>query len=150
MGSNFFSKVASIDPLAQALNLPGAHKYAQAQAQDVQTNAGPYAGITPALADAQGGYALSGPHAQVGWTPNQASAPGNALFGNLQRFANLSGNVSAHPNFNPPGMGASPGSMLALPNPGAGTRNTYVQGSQTVNPYVTAARNATQQQTWGQ
>ena len=139
MGStNFFSKLASIDPLAQALNLPGAHKYAQAQAQDVQTNPGPYAGTTPTLADANAGYAPGSAGAQKGWTPNQASAPSNSLFGHLQGIANVSGN-----------LGSTPWSGKVLPTPQNGTSNPYVQGSQTVNPYVTAARGATQGNIYG-
>lgn len=136
MGStNFFSKLASVDPLAQALDLPGAHKYAQAQAQDVQTNAGPYAGTTPTLADANAGYAPGSADAQQGWTPNQTTAPGNSLFGHLQNIANVSGN-----------LGTQPLAGRYTPTPMQGTNNTYVQGSQTVNPYITAARGAAQPQ----
>jgi hypothetical protein len=140
MGSdNFFSKAASIDPLAQALNLPGAHKYAQSQAQDVQTNAGPYAGQTPTLAASNAGY-LPGDTANgavVGWTPNQNTGGGNALFGELQGAANLSGNLTPQPwstgNLKP----------FTQATPGAGTNNSFVQRSGTVNPYVTAAGRAT-------
>jgi hypothetical protein len=152
MGStNFFSKLASVDPLAQALDLPGAHKYAQAQAQDVQTNPGPYAGQTPTLAAANAGYVpgSTAQGAQVGWTPNQMTTPGNALFSALQRGANLSGNLSAQPTNVLPGSGRS---GIGLPNQGAGTGNTYVQGSQTINPYVAAAQRSTVQpstNTWG-
>ena len=148
MGStNFFAKLASIDPLAQALNLPGAHKYAQAQAQDVQTNAGPYAGQTPTLAASKEGYTPGSTAlgAQAGWTPNQASGS-NGLFGKLQGAANLSGNLTPQPwssgNLKP----------LTQANPTAGTSNSFVQQSGTVNPYVTAAQRATVQptnQTWG-
>ena len=148
MGStNFFAKLASVDPLAQALNLPGAHKYAQAQAQDVQTNAGPYAGQTPTLAAAKEGYTPGSTAlgAQAGWTPNQASGS-NGLFGKLQGAANLSGNLTPQPwasgNLKP----------LTQANPTAGTSNSFVQQSGTVNPYVTAAQRATVQpanQTWG-
>jgi hypothetical protein len=144
--NNFFSKVASIDPLAQALNLPGAHKFAQSQAQDVQTNAGPFAGKTPTLADANAGYAPGSAGATVGWTPNQATVPGNSLFGAAQRAANLSGNLSAQPTNGLPGSGRG---GIGLPNPTAGTQNTYVQPTQTMNPYVTAARAAAQQGGYG-
>jgi hypothetical protein len=132
MGStNFFSKLASADPLAQALNLPGAHKYAQAQAQDVQTNPGPYAGQTPTLAAANAGYApgSTAQGATPGWTPNQATSPGNAFFGLLQKAANVSGNVTPHLN--------GPASMPTTPNFSSG------------NPYVQAARGAAQQNQWG-
>lgn len=143
MGSdNFFSKIASIDPLAQALNLPGAHKYAQSQAQDVQTNAGPYAGQTPTLAAANAGYApgSTAQGAQVGWTPNQATTPGNSLFGKLQGAANVSGNLTPQP------WATGTLKPFTQANPTAGTGNTFVQNSQTVNPYVTAAQRASQSQ----
>lgn len=142
MGStNFFSKIASFDPLAQALDLPGAHKYAQAQAQDVQTNAGPYAGTTPTLADANAGYAPGSADAQQGWTPNQSTNSNRGFLGFLGKTANLSGN-----------LGNQPIAGRMTPTPLQGTNNTYVQGSQTINPYVTAARGAVQQPTnsWGQ
>ena len=142
MGStNFFSKLASIDPLAQALNLPGAHKYAQAQAQDVQTNAGPYAGQTPTLAASKEGYTPGGPTAQAGWTPNQATSPGNSLFGKLQGAANVSGNATPQP------WASGTIKPFTQANPGAGTSNQFVQQSGTVNPYVTAAQRSTQQPT---
>ena len=125
MGStNFFSKLASIDPIAQALNLPGAHKYAQAQAQDVQSNVGPYAGQTPTLAAANVGYApgTTAQGATPGWTPIQATAPGNSAFNFLQKAANLSGNAS--------GGGAALGVPTRLPstNP-ISTSNQYVQAA---------------------
>lgn len=151
MGSdNFFSKLASIDPLAQALNLPGAHKYAQSQAKDragqTDTNGGAYTGVDATLAGANAGYAPGGPGATPGFTPTTPTV-GGGLFGTLQKAANLSGNLSAQPTNSLPGSGRS---GIGLPNPGAGTNNTYVQQSQTVNPYVTAARGAAQQQNqWG-
>jgi hypothetical protein len=124
MGStNFFSKLASIDPLAQALNLPGAHKYAQNQAGDVQSNAGPYAGTTPTLADANAGYAPGSKGAQPGWTPNQSTPGQNGLFSFLQKGANLSGNLSAQPS------NALQGNGTGLPQPMRGTQNPYVQAS---------------------
>ena len=148
MGSdNFFSKFASIDPIAQALDAPGAHKYAQAQAQDVQTNAGPYAGQTPTLAASKEGY-TPGSTAQgavAGWTPNQASTS-NGLFGILQKGANTFGNVAGAA----PGVQLVPQKNTLQPNFSSG--NPAVQQSGTVNPYVTAAQRATVQpanQTWG-
>jgi len=65
----FFSKMASYDPLAQALDLPGAHKWQQQQAENANSTnqAGPYAGVTPTLAAANAGYAPGGPGAQAGW-----------------------------------------------------------------------------------
>jgi hypothetical protein len=130
---NFFSKAASIDPLAQALDLPGAHKYAQSQAQDVQTNAGPYAGVTPTLAAANEGYTPGSTNlgAQPGWTPNQNTG-GPGFFGSLQRIANGVGNTM--PTHAANGMVNGTG--------GFSTGNPYVQQSATVNPYVTAAGRA--------
>lgn len=73
----FFSKVASYDPLAQALHLPGAGKYDQQQTRDSineqSANASlPYAGQTPTLAGANAGY-LAAAKAQL---PQQAPAGG--------------------------------------------------------------------------
>jgi hypothetical protein len=137
--SNFFAKAASIDPLAQALNLPGAHKYAQAQAQDVQTNAGPYAGQTPTLAASKEGYTPGATNvgAAPGWTPNQNNG-GWGLLGKFQGAANVSGNATPQPWSS---GGLKP---FTQANPTAGTSNPYVQGSATQNPYVTAARGAAQ------
>lgn len=142
MGStNFFSKLASIDPLAQALNLPGAHKYAQAQAQSnagaTDTNGGAYTGINATLAGANAGYAPGGPGSTPGFAPTQP-APGNHLFDVAQRAANVSGNVTPQP------WATGTLKPFTQANPTAGTANTFVQGNQTVNPYVTAARNAQQ------
>src|SRR5277367_1185280 len=127
MGStNFFSKLASVDPIAQALDLPGAHKYAQAQAQDVQTNPGPYAGQTPTLAAANVGYApgTTAQGATPGWTPNQATQPGNALFGLLQKGANIAGNTVPQPRV---GSGGFP-TGVSIGAPGVpSTSNQYVQ-----------------------
>ena len=133
MGSdNLFSKFASIDPLAQALNLPGAHKYAQSQAQSAagatDTNGGAYTGVDPTLAGANAGYAPGGPGATPGFVPTSPTA-GNHLFGIAQGAANLSGNVTPQP--------WSSGQLkpFTQANPGAGTSNPYVQQSQTRNPY---------------
>jgi hypothetical protein len=152
MGSdNFFSKLASIDPLAQALNLPGAHKYAQSQAKDragqTDTNGGAYTGVDATLAGANAGYQPGGPGATPGFTPTTPTA-GGGLFGTLQKAANLTGNLNAQPTNLLPGSGRGGG---ITPNFGAGTQNTYVQQSNTVNPYVTAARGAAaqNQNQWG-
>lgn len=150
MGStNFFSKLASVDPLAQALNLPGAHKYAQAEAQDEAGKAGasggPYTGVTPTLAGANAGYAAGGPGATVGWSQYVPRQP-SGLFGDAQRAANVSGNLTPQP------WATGTLKPFTQANPTAGTQNTFVQGSQTVNPYVTAARGAAAQQPqqqWG-
>lgn len=94
----FFSKVASVDPLAQALHLPGANKYAQQQASaDAGTSAyGPYTGVAPTLAGANAGYAANGPGATPGYTPWAPTQQGG-LFGNMQRFASGAGATSLNP-----------------------------------------------------
>jgi hypothetical protein len=143
MGSNnLFSRFASIDPLAQALNLPGAHKYAQSQAQDAagqtDTNGGAYTGINASLAGANAGYKPGGPGSTVGFAPTQPTG-GNAIMSDLQRNANLAGNATPQP--------WATGSLkpFTQANPTMGTGNSFVQQSQTVNPYVMAARGAAQQ-----
>jgi hypothetical protein len=159
--SNFFSKFASIDPLAQALNLPGAHKYAQQQAQDragqTDTNGGAYTGIDATLAGANAGYAPGGPGSTPGFTPTTPSG-GGGLFGALQKGANLSGNLT------PQGTGTS----VSPATPGNGTNNSYVQSTNAPqnpiatapagygnayaqNPWMLAAKGAGQQpqQWWG-
>lgn len=141
--SNFFSKIASIDPLAQALDLPGAHKYAQQQAQDEAGKAGasggPYQGVQATLAGANAGYAPGGPGATVGWHQYVPHAQGG-VFGALQGGANLVGNSMPYRG----GNGAVPTAPGNL-----STSNPYVQQNQTVNPYVTAARGAAAQNQWG-
>lgn len=91
----FFSKVASVDPLAQAVHAPGANKYAQEQAQEANSTGavGPYAGVTPTLAGANAGYAPGGPGSNSGYQPFTVHAPGG-FFGTMQRAATLSGNVT--------------------------------------------------------
>jgi hypothetical protein len=145
MGSdNFFSKIASVDPLAQALNLPGAHKYAQSQAQDAagqtDANGGAYTGIAPTLAGANAGYAPGGPGATPGFTPTQP-APGafqQGILGAMTKGANLSGNVT------PQVWGTGQLKPFTQANPSAGTNNSFVQPNTTQNPYVLAAARANQ------
>lgn len=148
MGSdNFFSKVASIDPLAQALNLPGAHKYAQAVAQrnagDTDVNGGAYTGIAPTLAAANAGYKPGGPGAPAGWAPMNTGSNPNGIFGLLTKNANLSGNATPQP------WATGTLKPFTQANPSAGFNNTNVQPTQTMNPYVSAARGASQN-AWGQ
>jgi hypothetical protein len=100
MGSStFFSKLASVDPLAQALHLPGADKWRQQEAENANnTNAvGPYAGVTPTLAGANAGYAPGGPGSNPNYVPFQAKAPGG-LFGFAQRFASGVGDTTPSPD----------------------------------------------------
>lgn len=67
MGANsFFSMLGAHDPLAQALHLPGAGKYAQSQNRAAINNSNgttPYGGVTPTLAAANAGYLPGGPGA---------------------------------------------------------------------------------------
>lgn len=139
--SNFFAKFASIDPLAQMLNLPGAHKYAQAQAQSEAGKAGasggPYTGVDPTLAGANAGYTPGGPGATTGWSQYAPRAPGG-LFGLMQKGSNLAGNLTP--------LTAPLGKPLPLPNPS--TTNQYVQPNTTANPWVLAVRGQQNPQ-WG-
>jgi len=129
--SNFFAKLASIDPLAQALNLPGAHKYAQAQAQtaagQTDTNGGAYTGVDATLAGANAGYKPGGPGSTPGFTPTQPTGVGG-LFGALQKGSNLIGNMAP--------------SGIVPTAPKLTTNNQYVQPNSTQNPWVMAARGA--------
>ena len=137
MGSNtFFSKIASFDPLAQALHLPGAGKYMQSQASDAagKSGGGPYQGVTPTLAGANAGYAPGGPGANQDWKPWVAPQIGNGW----QRFAANQGNIS-------------PGIVGPLVDKGApGTNTAYSgNGAQPQNPaagYVNAARQVAMRQ----
>ena len=146
-GDNFFAKVASMDPLAQALNLPGAHKYAQAVAQRnagaTDVNGGAYTGIAPTLAGANAGYAPGGPGAAPGWQQiNLGSSPSGAG-GFFTKFANLSANTN-------PASGGNFGTM-----PSVSDRNAYApsgaanvgNNQQPASAYVQAARGASNQ--WG-
>jgi len=147
MGS-FFTKLASVDPIAQALDLPGAHKQAQAQAQDAagqtDTNGGAYTGINPTLAGANAGYAPGGPGATVGFAPTQPT-PGNSLMNFFQKTANFAGNNPGALGMVSPYNKATTGGGFV---PNFSTGNQAVPTSQTQNPYVTAARGATQQNQW--
>lgn len=146
--SNFFSKFASIDPLAQVLHLPGAHKYAQQQAQDragqTDTNGGAYTGVDATLAGANAGYLPGGPGATPGFAPTQPSG-GGGLFGLMQKGSNLAGNSMPHIDAN--GIPTAPGNLS--------TNNQYVQPTgirnpnPTINPWVAAARGAQQTPQWG-
>jgi len=151
MGSdNFFSKFASIDPLAQALNLPGAHKFAQSQAQSAagqtDTNGGAYTGIDPTLAGANAGYKPGGPGATVGFAPTQPT-PGafqQGIGGLLTKNANLSGNATPQP------WATGTLKPFTPANTGAGTSNAFVQpNAPQQNPYALAAGNAARQNAGG-
>jgi len=146
MGStSFFSKFAATDPIAQALGVPGANKYKQAQAQaaagQTDTNGGPYTGIAPTLAAANAGYRPGGPGAPVGWAPTQPSAP-SGIMNLMEKNANFSGNVNA------------PARNAWSSNPTLtgtfGTGNPYpIQQNAVQSPYVLAAGNAARQSSTG-
>lgn len=90
-----------MDPLAQALHLPGSDKYQQlrqSQAAGASAqNPGPYAGVTPTLAGANAGYSPGGPGAIQGWKPFQMPSTSDWF----QRFASGQGASG----FNPTGRG---------------------------------------------
>jgi hypothetical protein len=77
MGGQFFAplqRMASHDPLAGALNLPGSHTYANQQNQRLENaslNQGTYSGAAPTLAGANAGYLGNGP----GSVPGRVNAP---------------------------------------------------------------------------
>lgn len=136
MGSNnFFSKLASYDPLAQALHLPGANGYMKSQASSAagqsSNNAGPYAGVTPTLSAAAAGYQPGGAGSNAGWQPFQMPTVGSGW----QRFAgSLQNDPLAHAVGAPGAQNGVPGQMPAAP----------AQPAQ--NAYVAAARGAMPQQ----
>ena len=99
MGSdNFFSKLASVDPLAQMLHLPGSGKYAQSQLERANEapDSGPYNGVAPTLAGANAGYAPGGPGANPNYKPWQIQRPGG-IFGTAQRLAGTAGEITPNP-----------------------------------------------------
>lgn len=144
--SNFFAKFASIDPLAQALHLPGSDKYRQQQAQDANSTGavGPYAGVTPTLAGANAGYAPGGPGANPNYVPFQAKTPGG-LFGAAQRFSSAVGGTTPNPDDVAAGKVATPdtpGQLASTYRTGTPVNqpNTYVS-----SPYVAASQQANMQ-----
>ena len=147
MGStSFFSKIASVDPIAQALDLPGAHKQAQAQAQrnagQTDTNGGAYTGIGATLAGANAGYAPGGPGAPAGWAPTQPVS-NSGIFNTLQKGANLFGNLTPQP------WATGTLKPFTQATPTAGTSNSFVQPTATQNPTNAYARAAQPQNSWG-
>lgn len=142
MGSNnFFSKLASVDPLAQALHLPGSTKYAQQEANDANSTGavGPYAGTTPTLAAANGGYAPGGPGSNPDWRPFVAQRPGGA-FGFLQRSAAVAGDTTPNPADGNYLSGGTPSQLLTTARTGQGVgagASPYGPGP-AINPYVAA------------
>jgi hypothetical protein len=143
--SNIFAKAASIDPLAQALHLPGANKYAQQQAQNANSTgaAGPYAGVTPTLAGANAGYAPGGPGANPDYVPFQAQRPGG-VFGAAQRFSSAVGSTAPNPAG---GQWTLNGGLTPAPSSTMGAGGVYATtptgspGAQAgMNPYVAATQ----------
>lgn len=139
----FFSKIASVDPLAQALHLPGATKYAQLeQSQNAGTsaaNGGPYAGVAPTLAGAASGYQAGGAGANPDWKAWTPSAPGG-LFGGAQRISAAVGQTTPDPSTGRY-IGANIGQVKSTATGGPST----AQGM----GYVQAAQNALSQQNGG-
>jgi hypothetical protein len=136
----FFSKIASVDPLAQALHLPGATKYAQLeQSQNAggsAANGGPNTGVAPSLAGASSGYTTASPGANTQWTPWTPTRPGG-LFGGAQRFSAAVGQTTPDPSTGRY-IGANIGQVGSTATGGPST----AQGM----GYVQATRNAMAQQ----
>lgn len=113
MGADtFFSKIASMDPLAHTLDLPGANKYTASQASHDAQNAkgsGPYAGVQASLTAANQGYAPGGTGAITGW--HQPVLP---THGGFQGFMQ---NVAANAPVTSPNPGRSSISGPGLPAP---------------------------------
>lgn len=135
----FFSKIASYDPLAQALHLPGSQSYVnykQAQADENQPGAhsGPYSGVSPTLGAAQAGYAPDGAGSNSQWKPYTA-APNVANF--FQKAASNAG--YATPPTSPWGQGGTiapsvsglvnQGVNLTKANPQYMQTGSYLEGS---------------------
>lgn len=93
--TTFFSKLASYDPLAHAMHLPGASKYEAAQASNAagQSGGGPYAGVAPTLAAANAGYQPGGVGANQDWKPFQMPNIGSSW----QNFAAKQGSTMPSP-----------------------------------------------------
>jgi hypothetical protein len=140
MGSdNFFAKLASVDPLAQSLDLPGAHKYAQYEAEhDMPASTGPYAGMAPSLAGANAGYAPGGPGSNPNYVTPTAPKIGGGFFGGLQRFA---GSVPTVPN---PGGGNYTGTVSGNSAPGA--QNGTIDAANSAPNYAAGMAALRQQQ----
>lgn len=140
----FFSKIASVDPLAQALHLPGSTKYAQLEqsqnAGSSAANGGPYTGVTPTLAAAAQGYQAGGVGSNGDWRAWTPTAPGG-LFGTAQRISSAVGQTTPDPSTGRY-IGANIGQVGSTATGGAST----AQGM----GYVQAARNALAQQNGGQ
>jgi hypothetical protein len=144
MGSNnFFSKLASYDPLAHALHLPGANKYMQSQATAAAgtSGGGPYAGVAPTLAASAGGYAPGGPGSNPDWKPFVMPTVGTGWQRFSQTFNNdplakAVGAPGATNNGNP-GLsgGGGPPSVSGDPQAGQG----FVQVSQKFAPRAVGA-----------
>jgi hypothetical protein len=136
----FFSKIASVDPLAQALHLPGATKYAQLeQSQNAGTsaaNGGAYTGAAPTLAASQAGYVPGGPGANAQWQQWTPSRPGG-LFGGAQRISAAVGQTTPNP-IGGTNYGSNIGQVISTASGGP-------SGAQGMG-YVQAARNAMAQQ----
>jgi hypothetical protein len=144
-GDNFFSKLASVDPLARALHLPGSDKYAQAVAQRnagaTDVNGGPFTGIAPTLAAANGGYTAGSPGAPANWQQINLGNDPSGLFGAATKLNNLA--VNANP--------AGGGSLGKLPSTSLNNPTVPPQSQNAAygqNPYAQAAGRAATQTPW--
>lgn len=147
MGSdNFFAKIASIDPIAHVLHLPGANTAANAEAEAANNTGavGPYAGDTATLAGANAGYAPGGPGSNSNYVPFTASQPGG-IFGSLQRYATDAGNVTPTLTSGPkapngvPGGGPNPYAVAPAGNP---MNQAAMQAGTQPNAYAAAVTQA--------
>lgn len=129
--TGFFGKLASVDPLAQAFNLPGSHDYANAQIRaHMPSTAGPYSGQAPTLAGANAGYLPGGPGADPMWRQPQPWHQGG-LLGAMQGVASAMPSAYASP--------AAAKSAMTVPS-FASPAQTGPVGQ--INPYAAAAQKA--------
>lgn len=115
MGStSFFSKLASYDPLAQGLDLPGAHKYQNTLVNRVGPDQGPYTGVQATLAGANSGYAANGPGANGSPAAPAVNGPagwGHPTVGGIGGFMQSLGNTATALN---PASRAAGGAATSL------------------------------------
>lgn len=134
----FFSKIASVDPLAHALHLPGANKYAQVEATkdagQSAANGQAYTGVAPTLAAANAGYAAGGPGSNADWHPWTPNAPGG-IFGAAQRVSSAVGGTTPDPY----------DGRLTPQNPGQLVNTAQTAPGYTPTPTTGAAMNYGQQ-----
>ena len=136
--SNFFAKVADVDPVAQALHLPGsgAAQKGRLDRANAANSTGPYTGVAPTLAGANAGYVPGGPGANTDWKPFNLGNVGGGFF---SRAAATSGAVT--PGVNPTQFaGPTYGSSQPSSPQSTGPSYTGFGGGPAVNPYVAASQ----------